>query len=415
MVFSWGGGECRRRLNSRRFVGCPINVPSSTFSPPVQTSNRLAAPSLSAGAIPRRIRVVDADVHHNVRAKEDLFPYLARVHRERLIEYGLPRNSGIHQANGGWRGARADTFDAGEDVDPRSNFRMFQQKLMDGCGIDLAILQVELTPSLVALADVDYSAGLIRAVNDWSLEHWVAKDPRYRLSLTVPMHDPVEAVKEIERLGDHPAVVSVYVVCGSTRLYGKREYDRVYAACVERGLSVSLHFSNEGSGMNPPPTAAGFPTYYAETYLIRPQFYQAHLSSFLFEGTFEKFPALTVVFCESGFGWVPSFRWRADMAWKELRMQTPWVKRLPSEYIEQHIRFTTQPFEETEPPGAVDQIVTWMNGARTLLYSSDFPHWDFDPPDVVPQRLAPEVRRQILAENALASYPKLARLGGILP
>ena len=76
------------------------------------------------------------------------------------------------------------------------------------------------------------------------------------------------------------------------------------------------------------------------------------------------------------------------------------------------VRFTTQPFEECEPPGAVDEIVGWMNGAKTLLYSSDFPHWDFDPPEAIPARFEPQVRRRILAENALASYPKLADLAG---
>ena len=74
------------------------------------------------------------------------------------------------------------------------------------------------------------------------------------------------------------------------------------------------------------------------------------------------------------------------------------------------VAFTTQPFEESEPPGAVDEIVSWMNGAQTLLFSSDFPHWDFDPPEAIPARFGPQVRRQILAENALASYPKLAGL-----
>jgi len=378
----------------------------------VKTETQIDSPAPGSTPAPPRIRVVDTDVHHNIKGKEDLYPYLSRVERERLVEYGLPRNTGLYQANGGWKGARADVFDAGEEVDPRSNFEMFQRKLLDACGIDIAILQVELTPSLVALADIDYSYSLVRAINDWSLEHWVAKDPRYRLSITVPLQDPVVAVKEIERLGDYPSVVAIYGVCGSARLYGKREYDQVYAACVERGLSFALHFSNEGFGMNPPPTAAGYPSYYAETYLVRPQFYQAHLSSFLFEGTFEKFPQLKVIFCESGFGWVPSFRWRADAAWKELRWQTPWVKKLPSEYIEEHIRFSTQPFEESNPPEAVDQIVSWMNGAKTLMYSSDFPHWDFDPPDVVPKRLGAEVRRRILADNALAAYPKLAGLAG---
>ena len=51
----------------------------------------------------------------------------------------MPRNANLYLANGGWRGARADSFDAGEDVDPRSNFAMFQRKLLDTCGIDLAI------------------------------------------------------------------------------------------------------------------------------------------------------------------------------------------------------------------------------------------------------------------------------------
>jgi predicted TIM-barrel fold metal-dependent hydrolase len=53
-----------------------------------------------------------------------------------------------------------------------------------------------------------------------------------------------------------------------------------------------------------------------------------------------------------------------------------------------------------------------MNGAKTLMYSSDFPHWDFDPPESIPSRFGPLVRRQILAENALATYPKLAGLAG---
>ena len=119
-----------------------------------------------------RIRVVDADVHHNIRDKSDLYPYLANNERKRLEEHGIPRNTSLYQANGGWKGARADTFDAGEEVDPRSNFDMFQKKLLDACSVDVAILQVESTPSLVALADIDYSAALIRAINDWSLEHF---------------------------------------------------------------------------------------------------------------------------------------------------------------------------------------------------------------------------------------------------
>ena len=61
----------------------------------------------------------------------------------------MPRHSNVIYANGGWKGARYDTFEAGQNVDPRSNFEMFQRKLLDGCGIDLGILQVESTPSIM--------------------------------------------------------------------------------------------------------------------------------------------------------------------------------------------------------------------------------------------------------------------------
>ncbi len=354
-----------------------------------------------------KTRVVDTDVHHQIRDQAELYPFLSRNDRQRLKEYGLPKNGNIYHGSGGFRGARADCFDLGEEVDPRTRIELFQKKLLDGCGIDRAILQGEYTPAVAALVDLDYCAALCRALNDWSLAHWIDRDPRFRLALTVPMQDPVLAAKEIHRLGDHPAVVAVYAVCGSPRLYGQRYYDPVYAACVEHGLAFALHFSNEGSGVNPAPTAAGHPSYYAETYLIRPQFYQAHLSSFIFEGTFEKFPKLKVAFLESGFGWVPSFRWRADAAWKALRAQTPWVKRLPSEYIAEHIRFSTQPFEDTDPPGALVHLLEEMDGGRTLMFASDFPHWDFDPPDAIARRLPVALRKGVLEDNAFGTYPKL--------
>ncbi len=354
------------------------------------------------------IRVVDTDVHHNIRDKTDLYPFLTRHFRERLDEYGMPRSTDLFSSNGGYRGARADCFEGEEDVDPRSRFELFDKKLLVDCAVDIAILQGEYTAPLLSLVDVEYSAALCRAFNDWTIAHWLDRDSRYRLALTVPIQDSALAVQEINRLGNHPAVVAVYLICGNTRLYGNRYFDPVYAACADHGLPIALHFSNEGVGMNPAPTASGYPSYYGEMYLLRPQFYQSHLSSFIFEGTFEKFSELKIVFLESGFGWVPSFRWRANTAWKALRAQTPWVKKLPSDYIDQHIRFSTQPFEEPDPPTAMSDLLLWMNGAQTLMFSSDFPHWDFDPPEVIATRVPPEIRANILAKNALSTYPKLA-------
>ena len=39
------------------------------------------------------------------------------------------------------------------------------------------------------------------------------------------------------------------------------------------------------------------------------------------------------------------------------------------------------------------------------MFATDYPHWDFDAPDqALPVRLAPEVERKIMAENARTLY-----------
>jgi predicted TIM-barrel fold metal-dependent hydrolase len=50
-----------------------------------------------------------------------------------------------------------------------------------------------------------------------------------------------------------------------------------------------------------------------------------------------------------------------------------------------------------------------------LMYSSDYPHWDFDPPDVLPASLPLTARRKILAETASQLYGIPLRDGAGLP
>ncbi len=44
---------------------------------------------------------------------------------------------------------------------------------------------------------------------------------------------------------------------------------------------------------------------------------------------------------------------------------------------------------------------------RMLLFSTDYPHWQFDGDDVLPDGLPDETVRRILIDNPLETYPRL--------
>jgi predicted TIM-barrel fold metal-dependent hydrolase len=136
----------------------------------------------------------------------------------------------------------------------------------------------------------------------------------------------------------------------------------------------------------------------------RPSFYQAHISSFVFEGVFERYPMLKVAALEGGFAWVPSYLWRMDADWKGLRPQTPWVKRPPSEYVLEHVRFASQPADEPDPPEALGSILEWMHAEQTLMFASDYPHWDWDDPAQTFARLDDTLRTRIMSDNARETF-----------
>jgi predicted TIM-barrel fold metal-dependent hydrolase len=223
--------------------------------------------------------------------------------------------------------------------------------------------------------DSRYASVLCREFNEWSLERWVAEDDRFRLALTVCANDPQGAVEEIERVAGDPRIVCVQFPCGSPRPYGNPMYHPILEACARSGLPIQLHLGNEGGGINPPMTAAGFPTHYIERRIAEPSFYTPHLASFIFEGVFEMWPDLKLVLAETGIPWVPAYVWRMDASWKGLRHQVPWVKKLPSEYFRENVRLTTQPVDEFDgDPETFRTILDWMDGEDTLMYASNYPH-----------------------------------------
>ena len=344
--------------------------------------------------------VVDCDCHTPWHSIEDLFPYLPRHYREHIQNFGSMLPNGLYTNMPNTLGYRAD-----QKVDDDTDFARFTaQTHLDRYQIDIAVLTGQNLYNLVGSPNLDYASALSRAYNDWTLEEWVAKDARYRMLLTVSPNDPVQAVEEIDRLGDHSSVVGVSFPGGSRNPYGNRAYHPVYAAAERHGLTMVTHFGGEGGGVTNAPTAAGFPSYYLEMRLARPQVAQAHAVSLVCEGVFEKFPGLRWLFIEVDTWWIPGLLWHFDADWKALRDYTPWVRRLPSEYVREHMRFGTQPLEQPPSRGDLARMFEWMHAGETLVYASDFPHWDWDEPRAAAADIPKALRESVFGANARALF-----------
>ncbi len=352
--------------------------------------------------------IIDSDLHQTTRSQKDLYPYLSRAHQERIDLFGTGLSQRVGYPNGGDRGSRADSWPA--DGGPAgSDLDLMREQHLDRYNVEYGILLGQEYRPVSTLPDTDYANALARAYNDWMIELWIEKEPRLKGAAILATQDPKLAAAELRRVGQHDGIVGALVPNGARYPYGQRFYDPIFEACVELDLPFVLHTGSEGAGMNGQPTPVGYPSYYIELRQGRPLAYQSHLASMVFEGLFERYPTLTVVFIEGGFTWLPTFLWRLDADWKALGRETPWVKRPPSEYVYEHCRFTTQPMESPDNKQDLLTVLQWGRAEQTLLFASDYPHFDFDSPETSLPRMPEQMHKRIFSENAREVFKLPAR------
>src|SRR5262249_21974081 len=234
---------------------------------------------------------------------------------------------------------------------------------------------------------------------------WLDREPRLRASILLPLHNPALAVKEIERLAPDPRFVQVLVLAMGEMPLGRRIYWPIYEAAQKHGLAIGMH---AGSSYRSAPTAGGWPSYQLEDYVVQSGGFENQLVSFLAEGVFQQFPKLKLVCIESGFTWLPTLMWRINKTWRGVRPEVPWLDRPPAEIIRDHVRFTLQPLDlPPDDPQALARIFEHVGGDHLLLFSTDYPHWQFEGDNVLPQGLPAGTLRKLLVDNPLEAYPRL--------
>lgn len=360
-----------------------------------------------ASASGAKVGIIDADVHPSLNpVNSDLLAYLPKRWREYIGEVGV-----LHGGSSGGDRPRHREFAHRWDAvtpdgrEPGSSPAFAAEQLLDKYNISGALLN-DIGGFRMAGAGhqpTEMSIAMCRAMNEVRRDLWLAADPRWYGSMTLPYELPEAAVAEIrhcrEQMGEYGDRWKVALFApNNMRPPGHPHYWPIYEACEEYGIAVGFHVL-AGNRITP----SGPPDFYFEEHCTWVNFDFPIVSSYIFEGVFERFPKLKVVLLELGWSWAVPFAWRMDHAYRVMGREVPHLNRLPSEYLRDHVYYTTQPIEEPEKDDYSDEVLeafTESGMANQLLFSSDYPHWDFDEPyaylDLADERLS----RRILGGNA---------------
>ncbi|TMC06608.1 MAG: amidohydrolase, partial [Chloroflexi bacterium] len=225
--------------------------------------------------------------------------------------------------------------------------------------------------------------------------------PRIRTMAYLPLSNPDASVEFIEEFADAPGVLGFMVTAVRYQPIHENRFMKVFAALNERSLPLAFH---SGPNWSDRPFeqlnrflsahALGFP-FYA----------MLQLTNVVVNGLPERFPNVRFVFMEAGQAWVPFLIARLDGEYRMRSSEAPLLRRLPSAYI-RDMFFTTQPFEQLDNADHMRAVFETMAADTQLLYSSDYPHQDFDLPTLIWDLpfLSEQAKRNILGGNAMRLF-----------
>jgi predicted TIM-barrel fold metal-dependent hydrolase len=379
--------------------------------------------------------VVDCDIHHGWKSPHDVIAYLPKRWQEYAYAAEGPApavptnaataNSEVAVVNTGHTGrgksATAPFYPKNGVINfniahgammrtsfppdgswPGTDYETLREQVLDKHGVALGIL----TFNIGTHANVDnqhFALALTRAIHDWNAEQWLSGVDDRLYGVAAPaLAWPAEAAKEIRRVAKNPRIVSLLLPGSPLGLpYGDPVYDPVFKAAADCGLVVDMHPGASSRDANPSGKAM--------TSIMAPPLSSReamrHITSFVVHGTFERFPSLRVHVKEHGSGWLPHLLWKLDEHYDLLRLESPWVKRWPSEYVLEHVSIGTQPLDDCADPKDLQQIFETVDGIDdVLVFSSDYPHVSYNDPPWVSRRLPSSWWRKVFVENACKLY-----------
>jgi uncharacterized protein len=235
------------------------------------------------------------------------------------------------------------------------------------------------------------------AYNRWLCERILSVEPRLISMLYLPFNDPEAAYRTVKQFGDCKGVTGFMVTSPRYKPVHDNAYIKTYALLEEMGKPICFHAAYNWNDQALSVTNR-FISVHALGFMW---FNMVHMTNWVVNGLPERFPKLKVMWIESGLTWAYSLMQRLDHSYMMRTSDCPQLKRKPSEYMRE-MYYSTQPMEVPEDPSILEATFKMINAETQLVWSSDYPHWDFDLPSVIYDLpfLSERAKRNILGANA---------------
>ena len=332
------------------------------------------------------ILIVDVDSHHYENEnfgeilefmENDVYRQLTQSGRAKARHSIVPGQTGYQDMGG--RVTRYPMRSSEKTEPGVQRDVQLTQRWMDAIGVDYAclfptgMLNVGLHPLKEMEVDLCWS------YNRWLTEK-VLPEAKGRIfsMLCLPFSDPDASLRQVETFADRKGVTGFMVTTVRANMpVHDNAYMKVYRAMEERGKSLAFH-----SGPN-----WGEPVFrscnrFISVHALGFTFYNMlHLTNWVINGLGERFPKLPILWVEGGLAWIPFLMQRLDHEYMLRSSECPLLKKKPSEYM-RDMYYSSQPME-VQDMGALETTFRMINAESQLLYSSDYPHWDFDLPSTI--------------------------------
>jgi uncharacterized protein len=283
--------------------------------------------------------------------------------------------------------------------DPKTHGHPFAQivrRSMNTLGVDYQVIFPTAMLHLGMNPMEDIEIYLARAYCRWLTEKVLSEDKRFLGLVYLPFNDVAASEQIIRDFGSHPQIAGFTICAVRHKPVHHNQYMRLYAMIEETGKPLAFHAGPHWDD----PSFSQLNRFISMHALSFVHYNMIHMTNWIINALPERFPKLKVLWIESGLAWLPFLMQRLDHEVLLRPSEAPGLKRMPSEYM-QDMFYSSQPLERWDLKMTEATFVK-IKADTQLLYASDWPHWDFDPPSSITTLpfLQEQAKKNILGLNA---------------